>query len=276
MKLSAARKPINLIVEIAISLLLVLSGILLCLACLSIYRSADTQMFTYEIIGEKFSQISVAIYITLGAIVLGCVLICIERISGIPSELKPKATRTPRANAEALAKRVSKDTLLQEETESLAREAKLRKTLAIIDIALCAVSSLLPIVYLINPALYQGTTSAECTKEVLYCIIFYVICLLPAVVFHLLYIYLSDKSYRRETDILKEAIKNHGAAQTKSDIPDEKAIKKQKTKAVVLICVKYSLLAIAIVFIILGITNGGMQDVWKKAAEICAECIGLG
>ena len=34
--------------------------------------------------------------------------------------------------------------------------------------------------------------------------------------------------------------------------------------------------AVALVFIILGILNGGVQDVWSKAINICTECIGLG
>lgn len=32
----------------------------------------------------------------------------------------------------------------------------------------------------------------------------------------------------------------------------------------------------AVIFIILGIANGGMRDVLFKAINICTECIGLG
>ena len=37
-----------------------------------------------------------------------------------------------------------------------------------------------------------------------------------------------------------------------------------------------SVLGFALVLIILGIFNGGMQDVVEKAIKICTECIGLG
>ena len=37
-----------------------------------------------------------------------------------------------------------------------------------------------------------------------------------------------------------------------------------------------TLCAIAVVFILLGIFNGGIQDVLGKAIAICTECIGLG
>ena len=36
------------------------------------------------------------------------------------------------------------------------------------------------------------------------------------------------------------------------------------------------LYAVAIVFIVLGVMNGGLQDVLVKAVNICTECIGLG
>ncbi len=40
--------------------------------------------------------------------------------------------------------------------------------------------------------------------------------------------------------------------------------------------VRAVLLTAAVVCIIAGIFNGGMQDVFVKAANICSECIGLG
>lgn len=39
---------------------------------------------------------------------------------------------------------------------------------------------------------------------------------------------------------------------------------------------KYLLLILSIVFIIVGISKGGMIDTYKKANKICLECIGIG
>ena len=36
------------------------------------------------------------------------------------------------------------------------------------------------------------------------------------------------------------------------------------------------LFCISILFIVLGIMNGGLLDVLAKAVKICSECIGLG
>lgn len=40
--------------------------------------------------------------------------------------------------------------------------------------------------------------------------------------------------------------------------------------------VRGAVLVVASVFFILGILNGGAEDVWSKAINICTECIGLG
>lgn len=40
--------------------------------------------------------------------------------------------------------------------------------------------------------------------------------------------------------------------------------------------VRWVLMAAAIVFVIMGIQNGSMEDVLVKAIKICTECVGLG
>ena len=42
------------------------------------------------------------------------------------------------------------------------------------------------------------------------------------------------------------------------------------------VIIQVSILCIAVVMIIIGITNGGAEDVLQKAINICTECIGLG
>lgn len=46
--------------------------------------------------------------------------------------------------------------------------------------------------------------------------------------------------------------------------------------ATVTLVVRVAVLAVAAVFIVLGVLNGGMNDVLEKAVRICTECIGLG
>lgn len=63
--------------------------------------------------------------------------------------------------------------------------------------------------------------------------------------------------------------------------PSELAKKAEAVKAVAsskltLLIVRVALLIFAVTFIILGIFNGGADDVLGKAINICTECIGLG
>ena len=37
-----------------------------------------------------------------------------------------------------------------------------------------------------------------------------------------------------------------------------------------------AVLAVALILIIIGIINGGLEDVLAKGAAICTECVGLG
>ncbi len=276
MKLSEAKKPIGAVLGIAISVLLGISGILLCISCLSIYRSAETNMFTYEKIGEAFSKIAVPIFITLAAIVLGIAFICFERLSDTDSKEKIKPHKNPKAALAALVKRTDMSNAKEEEKAKVAKERDLRRTLKTVNITLCTLSALLPPIYLLNPVLYLGTTSAEVSGEVLYCLLFYIVCLLPLTVFNLLYTVLSNHSIERESAILKSIIKNNTNSKAEKSAEYSETPNTTKKKKPLLLCLKIAIFATAFVLIILGIANEGMQDVWKKGAEICAECIGLG
>lgn len=82
--------------------------------------------------------------------------------------------------------------------------------------------------------------------------------------------YLTRGSIRKQIVAYKSAIAEH-----KCDgiAPDPEAKKECKHGTLIARC---AIAAIAVVFILLGIFNGGIQDVLGKAIAICTECIGLG
>lgn len=49
-----------------------------------------------------------------------------------------------------------------------------------------------------------------------------------------------------------------------------------KAKSLTVMCSKIAVGAIAVAFIVIGITNGGAGDVLAKAIALCTECVGLG
>ncbi len=270
------RKRIHLAAGIVISLLLAATGILLCTSCYSIYRSASVQMYTYERIGEAFSKIAPMVYLTLlailGGIVLSLVLPCEKK--------KPRASRSIRATYEGLAERVQVSTASEPLRKQIEHERKLRRILGAVSIVLFVLEATLPLIYLLDPDNFLGTTSHECTQEVLRCMLVYTACLLPLFLYEWVSLVLIERSLTRETAYLKAAIKENGVSTSEigkktNTFSKIKHFFSAHDKTVVL-CVRIAVIAAALVLIVAGIANGGMLDVLKKAAEICAECIGLG
>ena len=60
---------------------------------------------------------------------------------------------------------------------------------------------------------------------------------------------------------------------TVSPLPG-KAVPQEGTRAVSV--TRAAVLALAVAFIVMGILNGGLEDVLTKANAICMECVGLG
>ena len=77
---------------------------------------------------------------------------------------------------------------------------------------------------------------------------------------------LKDRSLKKEIESAKEA--------PASDAP--KKIRSPWVNARTAMIVRAIVLVLAIVFIVLGIFNGGARDVLVKAVNICTECVGLG
>ncbi len=88
---------------------------------------------------------------------------------------------------------------------------------------------------------------------------------------------LYEESIVKESKIIKEAISS-GAALQNARAESISTIKRfaEKNDKYIKLGVRISVLTIAIVFITVGIFNGGMSDVLGKAVRICTECIGLG
>ena len=75
---------------------------------------------------------------------------------------------------------------------------------------------------------------------------------------------------KTDAEAFKAYIKENGAPRvTKPEAADN-------GKVNYTVIARYVILGVAVVFIILGVFNGGMVDVLQKAVKICTECIGLG
>lgn len=87
---------------------------------------------------------------------------------------------------------------------------------------------------------------------------------------------LSGRSMVRETEAAKAQIASEKAAGIKPE-PIHTPIKAvPQDGGRVVLCLRIAFIALAVMLIIAGIQNGGLEDVLTKANAICMECVGLG
>ena len=272
MKLTDKQKnTIRLVSEVVLSFMLVISGILFIYSCYTVYKSGPSP-FTRESIALAFSKIAVPVYVTLCL----AVVVAVISISLSAQQKKLVGARSYRALRERLLKRVDLTLADVGVGEKIEREIRYRRILRIARLSLNIVSLVLPLIYLLNPANFEG---ANTNTEVLHGMLIYLAFLSPVIIFEIVFVILSDNSYRREIEYLKAAPKS--AKVTAENV--ESASKIDKIKAFVhrnerelVLGLRIALTVSAIVFIAVGIFGGGMVDVLNKAIKICTECIGLG
>ena len=269
---------IHLIYGIALSVILGVVGILFICSCYSIYKSGSSP-FTRESIAEAFSRIAIPVYLAIAA-VIGGGAICVA----IPKEeTKLQGQRTPSIVLKKLSARVDFEALDDETREGILKERKTRALLKQINIALITFVTICPLFYLLNPANFPAA-SGQYNAEILHGMLVYLAFLAPLAVYEAVYVVLSDRSCKRECELTKAAIKSFGSSIENGEDKDHDhdciicrtvGFLKKNEKPIIL-GVRIALVGCAIVFIIAGITNGGMVDVLNKAIKICTECIGLG
>ncbi len=268
------KRLLHLVLGIGVSLTVAALGVIFALSCYSIYSSGEAQPYTYESIKEAFSAVSVAVYILLS---LGAVLNILLIVFSLP-EKKEKGAKNESKNTDRLAARVNIYLLSDSEREEILKERRLRRILGTVNTVLFVLEALLPFIYLLNPNNFLGESI---NSEVLRGMLVYCLCLVPLLIYEAVYLLLTSRSYKRESEYLKNAIKTHGVtASSESEKPDTFIAKTRhfltKNQKEITLGVRITFIGCGVLFIVLGILNGGMRDVLIKAINICAECIGLG
>lgn len=256
------RKRIHLIYGCILAALTAVLGIALILSVLDIYSSGP-RAYSYESIGNAFWRISALVFVVIGGIIGGIVLNLT-----IPLEnQRPKAVRDDVAVMVKLRNRAG----VQPES---AKQIKLRRIYKIGTAVLSVIIMIPSAIYLLLP-FFPGWKEKLFTVDNLNGDIIrsvYIV-MIPAVIclgLCFLCAMLVRKSLRAEADIYKKAL---AASTTRSPAP--KVEKSSKTPLSVWV-LRGSIVVVAVAFVVVGIINGGMNDVFTKAVAICTECIGLG
>ncbi|MGM9969592.1 MAG: CD1871A family CXXC motif-containing protein [Anaeroplasma sp.] len=144
-------------------------------------------------------------------------------------------------------------------------ERKNRKLVWIITLIVIAISASMGLLYLINKNHFIA--SGNNNKQVLNMCFYLLPWILISFGSSIFAIFFSEWSCKKEIELVKGLIKANG----KNSIMPEIAYK-NKTINIARFIIGF----VAIIMIVVGMINGGANDVLQKAVNICTECIGLG
>jgi len=247
-------RTVRLVYGCVLSFLLILTGLCLILAALSIYYGGGESPYTPEAISTRFWAIAVPVFATLGAIAVGIVL----------HLFLPAPARRPRARSDARAKVRLAERKREADTpayrETARKERELRVCLRACTAVLSLASAVPAILHLASPDSlrypeYNASIIEALPTLLLFCTLLTALLTVCTC--------LCDKSYNRQLDAVKA-------------LPMREEALAAPTKKVTAWSLRLAILAVSLLLLVLGILGGGMEDVLAKAINICTECIGLG
>lgn len=270
-------KIVHLVYEIVLGLLAIAVGICFIVSCISIYQGGDNP-FTRDSISAHFQSISIPVYIFLALIVGGVVLNI-----ACPKEKKRNVSTVDKALVlENLYKRFPLCQASEGKQQQIRRQHYIRMTLNIVFAVSLIASIIFCLAYLLDPNSITESPNETVIKGVLAMLIYLII---PAVL-SIVMVFVFKSSYEKELAFLKSAMveAKKGDPVSKNVISEEeskgifsraKAFFEKHRKIIILVA-QLVVLTVALVLLITGIINGGVQSVLAKANKLCQECIGIG
>lgn len=243
------------------AILVILTGIIFIVCCSHLYFTGDDQPYTRDRAALYLIAPMISGVITLGLAASGGILAAITGAKGNES-----APRTKIEMLESFAKRYDINDFGDETKSKILKSRTLRALFKYLSLAFSAVIFLLVLIYI---CFFAKFTIENLNSDVIMALgVALPLCAI-AVGVHVIRLYANELSASRELETMKAYIKENGSI---------KAIAKteEKKKFDYAIIVRCLILAVAIIFVTVGVFNGGMSDVLQKAVKICTECIGLG
>ena len=269
---------IKKITRLAVSLLVLITAVSFLTACVHIYLTEGETPFSRESVGEHLIFVLPQAVLTVAAIIFGLVY---EQLN--PSEeSKLKGARCEYVSLERMRAAAVK------KNEEFIRDAEvikeryfriiLRSAFAFVAIT---VSVVLTVVLSLGDRYTLEAINASVASSAAVAFITLGVVAAFGYSVSLLCRNSAEKESTRLKDLFAKRVEFTEGKENKiiefisekCDICKEFFTKHQKTA---LYLVRGIVLTTAVVFVIVGIINGGMSDVLGKAVKICTECIGLG
>ena len=264
-----------LIYGTALTLFTLLLGTLFIVQVWSIFHSAPDNPFTVSIIKEKFSEIAVFVWLWIAIVAIGGVL----SYAFPESETRPKAY----VSVEQTLSRLKGVWAAEDaDLQSLRKKSYIRYAVYGVVVAMFVAVTTLCLVWLFDTAYTPAHDSTFFTEhgavadrlfKMMPWLLVAMVVWAAAVIFRAL-------SLQEEASYVKAQIaagkRKPREAQTSAKAAPKKCVLTTKQRQWLMLGLRVSLCAVAVVLLIVGVLNDGMIDVYEKAKNICTQCIGLG
>lgn len=255
-------------------------AILFIVNVVDIYNSQEISPFTVSAIESHFRAIAVPVIAFPVLVVIGFVLHFI-----FPIEDKKIKVENDKALS-TLSKKINLDNVDLGAKKSIVRERYFRIGADFGSVLIWIIALVIILVFALNSKNYSSLNVNGSVKDL--ALVVFPCSLIAMGVSYAVSI--SNKfSKKRELALLKELVKQNrevlGESGTSGLLPIFDSISSivekvkgffNKYEDVSIWVARGVLFVVAVVFIVLGVLNGGMADVLAKAVRICTECIGLG
>lgn len=259
-------KTVHTVLGIVLAVISVLCAISLIVACVQIYRSGP-RPFTPENINAAWSSIAIFIWLFVATAIAAGIwqIIYPAPVRKQKNRVYPDL-RLAKAKARLARKQYSDEMLLP-----LTKQEIFVKSMRITAVAVCVLSAIYPLIYLNNPNHFTSIDT-QLNAQVIAAVLPCLICAAIALGYCCVVRFLVNASCERALAYAKSIMLIPAPA------AEEKAVGKQNKELPVyaILVARIAIIAVAILLIVFGIFNGGMDDVLQKAIRICTECIGLG
>ncbi len=275
-------KRLHIAYSILLSVLLTAVAIMFIVSSIGIYKSADSNPYTVESISRAFSKIAFPVYLCIAVAVGGFILNTV-----LPLEKKKlKGAAFKLTTLHRLSSKLNIDSLSTEDRNGILTRRTIRRMLIILEIIDLTVHAVVILKYALNP---DNFTANAPNTEILKGTILILSNLVMPFIISVAFMLISRKLIAGELALVKKAIVAQKSAEPHKNSPED--ISQKTTPKCVISKIKaffakneraltwgsrIVVAAAGILFIGLGIWNGGASDVVRKAINICTECIGLG
>ncbi len=258
-------KSSNIIVKVFTliqSIALVAVALLLIISCVGIYRSGNEPPFSRSTVIQALLDIAAPMAIFL--------IITLAGFIGsifIKKEVKIKEYGSFKKKLTSLKRRFDFSEIPD------CRIIAMEKSRKIIYASSCVISALSLLLSLIYILFFAKLTVKDLNADIisLFCVI------LPPIIASLILaiaaLYVCEYSMKLEISYITETLKTN---KNIKKLPPVNTLPNAVSKSKAVLYTRIAVLALAVIFIVLGVFNSGMNDVFAKAVQICTECIGLG